>query len=231
MDASLAPEGFKKRFPVDINLPDQGQQPGAQHSTAVHMLQKSQYVGHPLQPACCQSALLCHSEHQEVLWAATMFEHLQSFQQPKHTRLEDERYSAQQWLCLSCRSKPAQSCAHRTRSSCACQYGLSRCVAAIICFGSKLPCAARHQAGCPRTGLVHATEKVGEFAASGFIFKDTVEVVTVEDSDGTHGATMSRAYHSINTTVMPQSQQPCETAVCSAGRTAVHIGLQALAHR
>ena len=47
-----------------------------------------------------------------------------------------------------------------------------------------LPCVAWLQPGCPRTGLVHATEKVGEFAASGFIFKDTVEVVSVEDSDG-----------------------------------------------
>ena len=34
-------------------------------------------------------------------------------------------------------------------------------------------------------GSARATSKVGEFEASGFIFKDSVEAVSVEDPDGT----------------------------------------------
>ncbi len=34
------------------------------------------------------------------------------------------------------------------------------------------------------SGSALATSKVGEFAASGFIFKDSVEAVSVEDPDG-----------------------------------------------
>lgn len=30
----------------------------------------------------------------------------------------------------------------------------------------------------------HASDKVGEFTGNGFIFKDTVEVVAVEDPEG-----------------------------------------------
>ena len=35
------------------------------------------------------------------------------------------------------------------------------------------------------SGSAWATNKVGEFEASGFIFKDSVEAVSVEDPDGT----------------------------------------------
>jgi catabolite regulation protein CreA len=38
---------------------------------------------------------------------------------------------------------------------------------------------------CPFTGAaIAAKEKVGEFQASGFLFKDTVEVTALDDPDG-----------------------------------------------
>ena len=42
--------------------------------------------------------------------------------------------------------------------------------------------ATHHAGAC-------ASEKVGEFTASGFLFKDSVEVVSVEDPDGAPMAT------------------------------------------
>ena len=79
-----------------------------------------------------------------------------------------------------------------------------------------------------------ASEKVGEFTASGFLFKDSVEVVTVEDPDG---APIATAFHQHSSIPVPllfrKLAQLCLTythvCLCSAWCALVYKRLQKVA--
>ena len=64
-----------------------------------------------------------------------------------------------------------------------------------------------HHAGCHAGAC--ASEKVGEFTASGFLFKDSVEVVSVEDPDGALMATAFEAQFDSTSSAVAQARSPC----------------------
>lgn len=109
-------------------------------------------------------------------------------------------------LCRPCRStrytiraeKPERSSHQGRHSSIGRQLlGLTAAGVMTLAAGTADQCSSRaivfiahietpaEIAATAFSGSARATSKVGEFEASGFIFKDSVEAVSVEDPDGT----------------------------------------------
>lgn len=78
------------------------------------------------------------------------------------------------------------------------------------------------------SGSALAASKIGEFSASGFIFKDSVEAVAVEDPDGTVSASLSSISRYKATGILSQCHASCLMShhPCSQRSHHIHLRLQ-----
>jgi len=75
-------------------------------------------------------------------------------------------------------------------------------------------CEVLTACACLSAGPASASDKVGEFTASGFLFKDSVEVVTVEDSDGTRVTKCLCCFQWSQLACGPERQRPPQCPAC-----------------